>query len=148
MLLVRCICSICDLCGEFNAPLYAHVCAWSGAFVVHGLGWTDDLDLKFGDDVGVLQCKTVFDLSSDIASNVFAGCYWFCRPYCWTKLPKTCGGTLHKTLKWLVTCIQNKRKLPNLTLYNASQIIKKVVLSLFQTNKVLHYIKFAWFVAT
>jgi len=53
-----------------------------------------------------------------------------------------------QTLKGLVTCIQNKRKLPNLTLYNASQIIKKVVLSTFQTNKVLHYIQFAWFVAT
>jgi len=52
-----------------------------------------------------------------------------------------------QTLKGLVIYIQ-KRKLPNLTLYNASQIIKKVVLSTFQTNKVLHYIKSAWLVAT
>ena len=90
-------------------------------------------------------CAAVQDcvlyLSSDIASDIFR-----VLPYNWTKLHKTCGGTL--TLKGLVTRIQNKRKLPNLTLYNASQIIEKVVLSTFQTNKVLHYIKFAWFVAT
>jgi len=40
--------------------LCMHVCAWSGAFVAHGLGWTDDSDAKVGDDVGVLQWKTVF----------------------------------------------------------------------------------------
>jgi len=39
MLLVRCVCCVCDWCGEFNAPLYAHVRAWSGAFVAHSLGW-------------------------------------------------------------------------------------------------------------
>ena len=75
-------------------------------------------------------------------------CYWFYTPYCWTKLHKTCGGTLNKTSKWLVTCIRNKRKLPNLTLCNAAQIIQKVVLSTLQTNKALHYINFAWLVAT
>jgi len=75
MLLVRCVCCVCDWCGEFNAPLFAHVCAWSGAFVAHGLGWTNGLDPKVGDDVGVLQCKTVFYLSSDITSDIFSGCY-------------------------------------------------------------------------
>jgi len=62
-------------------------------------------------------------------------CYYFCVPYWWKKLHKTCCGTLHKTLKWLFTCIQNKRKLPNLTLCNVSQIIKEVVLSTFQNQE-------------
>jgi len=53
---------------------------------------------------------------------------------------------LQITLKWLVTCIQNRRKLPHLTLCNASQIIEKVVLYTYQMNKVLCYVKFAWFV--
>jgi len=26
----------------------------------------------------MLQCKTVFYLSSDITSNIFLGCYYFC----------------------------------------------------------------------
>jgi len=51
--------------------------------------------------------------------------YSFCSPYCWTKLQKTCCGTLTKSLKWLDRCIQNKRKSLNLTLYNASQIVNK-----------------------
>jgi len=34
----RCVWCVCDWCGEFNAPLYAHVCAYSGAFIAHGLG--------------------------------------------------------------------------------------------------------------
>ena len=47
-----------------------------------------------------------------------------------------------QNLKWLVTCIQNKRNLPHFILCNAPQIIQKVVLSTLQTNKVLYYIKF------
>jgi len=77
MLLVRCVWRVCDWYGGFNAALYAHVCAWSGALfqsfvlsgrpwlIAHGLGWTDDWDAKVGDDIGVLQWKTVFYLSSD-----------------------------------------------------------------------------------
>jgi len=30
MLLVRCVWYVCDCCGEFNAFLYAHMCAWPG----------------------------------------------------------------------------------------------------------------------
>jgi len=70
-MLVRCV---CDWWGEFNAPLHAHVCAWSGVFVVHALGWTNDWVQKFGDDVGMLQWKTVFYLSSDITCDIFSGC--------------------------------------------------------------------------
>ena len=33
--------------------LCMHVCAWSGAFIAHGLGWTDNWDPKVGDDIGV-----------------------------------------------------------------------------------------------
>jgi len=94
MLLVRCVRCVCDCYNEFNASSYANACAWSGAFVAHGLGWTGVWDPKVGDDLGVLQCKTVLP-------NL--------------KLHKPCCGALHKTLTWLVTCIQNKRKLPNLT---------------------------------
>jgi len=69
MLLVR---FVCDWCGEFNAPLYAYVCAWR----VHSLrmpwelGGTVDWDPKVSDDVGVLQCKTVFYVSSDITCDM------------------------------------------------------------------------------
>ena len=124
---------VCDWCGEFNTPLYAHVCAWSSVFIVYGLGWTDNLDTKFSDELGVLQHKTVFYLSSDITCGIILGCYYFCSPYYWEKLHKTCCGTLHKTLKWLVTCIQNKRKLPNFTLCH--KLLKKFWCPHFRRTK-------------
>jgi len=48
----------------FHASSVVHLlCLW----LVWWVDWMHDWDLKFSDDVGVLQCKTVFYLCSDIA---------------------------------------------------------------------------------
>jgi len=65
-------------CHETHADkwlkLYAHDCAWGGAFIAPGLGWTVDWDPQVTDDVGALQCKTLFYLSSDITCGVLLRC--------------------------------------------------------------------------
>jgi len=148
MLLVQCVCCVYDLCGEFNAPFYAHVCTWSGAFVAYGLGWMKDLDPKFGYGVGVLQCKTVLDLSSDITSNIFR-VLLILYTILLNNVTQNLWRYTSQTLKGLVTSIQNKRKLPNLALYNASQIIKSSAVHISdEQSSLLHYLNCAWFVAT
>jgi len=114
---------------------------------VHGLGWTNDWDRRNSAMTVCCSARLCFTLVLTSHVTYFQGVTNFER-HTVEQLHKTCGDALHKTLKWLVTCIQNKRKLPNLTLYNPSQIIEKVVLSIFQTNEVLPYLKFAWFVTT
>ena len=84
----------------------------------------------------------LFYLSSDITSDIFR-VLLILYTILLNRVTQDLWQYTAQTLKGLVTCIQNKRKLPHFTLYNASQIIKKVVLPTFQTNKVLHYIQFA-----
>jgi len=55
MLIVRCVWCVYTLYGELSALEYAHICTWSGAFIAHGLSWTNDWDSKDVDDVSVLQ---------------------------------------------------------------------------------------------
>ena len=127
VLLVRCVWCVCDCCGEFNQPLYAHVwlcaCARSGSFVAHGLGWTDDWDPKFGDDVGILQRKTVFYLSSDITYiggsrglrglksplNFFRYVFW---PM-FSDTETSMGVIFWITFKWTISCTGIRTKILN-----------------------------------
>jgi len=63
-------------------------------------------------------------LSSDITSDIFR-VLLILYTILLNKVTQDVWRYTAQILKGLVACIQNKRNLPNLTLYNVSQIIKK-----------------------